>query len=62
MARVATYACVSGANQKKELENQIEALKKYVEQNDWELVGIVKDIASGLKEDRKGLWKLVEVG
>jgi len=61
VARVATYARVSGANQKKELENQIEALKKYVEQNDWELVGIVKDIASGLKEDRKGLWKLVEV-
>ena len=61
IARVVIYARVSGANQKKELENQVEALKKYVEENGWELVGIVKDIASGLKEDRRGLWRLVEM-
>jgi len=36
-------------------------LKKYVEQYNWELVAIVKDIASGLKEDRRGLWKLIEM-
>ncbi len=54
VARVVIYARVSGANQKKELENQIEALKKYVEENKWKLVGIVKDVASGLKEDRRG--------
>jgi predicted site-specific integrase-resolvase len=35
-------------------------LRKYVEQNNWKLVGVVKDVASGLKEDRKGLLKLVE--
>ncbi len=41
----------------------MEALKKYVyvERNGWKLVGIVKDIASGLKEDRRGLWKLIEM-
>jgi len=61
VARVVIYARVSGANQKKELENQIEALKKYVEQNNLELVGIVKDIASGIKEDRRGLWKLIDM-
>ena len=61
IARVVIYARVSGTNQRKELENQIEALKKYVEQNNWKLVGVVKDIASGLKEDRRGLWKLVEM-
>ncbi len=61
IARTVIYARVSGANQKKELENQVEALKKYVEENRWKLVGIVKDIASGLKEDRRGLWKLVEM-
>ncbi|RLE48113.1 MAG: IS607 family transposase [Candidatus Methanomethylicota archaeon] len=60
-ARVVIYARVSGANQKKELENQVEALKKYIEQNNWELVAVVKDIASGLKEDRRGLWKLIEM-
>jgi predicted site-specific integrase-resolvase len=36
-------------------------LRKYVEQNNWKLVGVVKDVASGLKEDRKGLLKLVEM-
>ena len=61
VAHVVIYARVSGANQKKELENQIEALKKYVEQNNWKLVGVIKDIASGLKEDRRGLWKLIEM-
>ena len=60
-ARAVIYARVSGANQKKELENQIEALKKYVEQNNWELVGIIKDIASGLKEGMRGLWKLIDM-
>ncbi len=60
-ARVVIYARVSGANQKKELENQIEALRKYIEQNNWKLINIVKDIASGLKEDRRGLWKLIEM-
>ena len=61
IARVVIYTRVSGTNQREELENQIEALKKYVEQNNWKLVGVVKDIASGLKEDRRGLWKLVEM-
>lgn len=36
-------------------------MRKYVEQNNWKLVGVVKDVASGLKEDRKGLLKLVEM-
>jgi len=61
IARIVIYVRVSGANQRKELENQIEALKRYVEQNNWKLLGIVKDVASGLKENRRGLWKLVEM-
>ncbi|MCD6084781.1 MAG: IS607 family transposase [Desulfurococcales archaeon] len=61
VARVVIYARVSGVNQKKELENQVEALKKYVEQNNWKLVAVVKDVASGLKEDRRGLWELVDM-
>ncbi|WP_448578519.1 IS607 family transposase [Thermosphaera sp.] len=61
VTRVIIYARVSGANQRKELESQIEALKKYVEQNNWELIEVVRDIASGLKEDRKGLMKLIEM-
>ncbi len=61
VARVVIYARVSGANQKKELENQVEALKKYVEENKWRLVAIVEDTASGLREDRRGLWKLIQM-
>ena len=61
IARAIIYARVSGANQKKKLEKQIEALKKYIEQNNWRIVGIVKDVASGLNEDRRGFWKLVEM-
>jgi len=61
VTRVIIYARVSGANQRKELESQIEALKKYVEQNNWELIEVVRDVASGLKEDRKGLMKLIEM-
>ena len=61
VTRVVVYVRVSGANQRKELENQIEALKKYVEQNNWKLIEVVRDIASGLKEDRKGLLKLIEM-
>jgi len=61
ICRVVIYARVSGANQSKELENQVEALKSFVERNNWELIGVVRDVASGLNEDRKGLWKLVEM-
>ncbi len=61
VVRVVIYARVSGANRKKELGNQVEALKKYAEKNRWKLVGIIKDIASGLKEDRRGLLKLIEM-
>uniref|UniRef100_A0A7C4FHV8 IS607 family transposase n=1 Tax=Ignisphaera aggregans TaxID=334771 RepID=A0A7C4FHV8_9CREN len=61
IARAVIYARVSGANQRKELENQVEALKKYAEQNSLKVVGVVRDIASGLSEDRRGLMKLIEM-
>lgn len=43
------------------MENQIEVLKKYAEENKWKLVEIIKDVASWLKEDRRRLWKLIEM-
>jgi len=61
ISRVVIYVRVSEANQRKELENQVEALKSFVERNNWKLIGVVRDVASSLKEDRKGLWKLVEM-
>ncbi|MEM4435699.1 MAG: IS607 family transposase [Thermosphaera sp.] len=59
--RAVVYGRVSGSSQRKELENQVEALKKYVEQNGWKLVTVVTDVASGLNEDRRGLRKVLDM-
>ena len=61
LLRAVVYGRVSGSSQKKELENQVEALKKYVEQNGWKLVAVVTDVASGLNEDRRGLRKVLDM-
>jgi len=60
--RVAIYARVSGSTQKEDLERQITSLEDYVKKQFPQAEYIViKDIASGLKEDRKGLKKLIEL-
>ncbi|WP_291999293.1 IS607 family transposase [Caldivirga sp.] len=58
--RVALYARVSSNTQRGDLEKQVESLRLWVVKNlpQAEYV-IVTDIASGLKEDRKGLFKLI---
>jgi excisionase family DNA binding protein len=61
LARVVIYARVSGSSQRAELDSQVEALKKYAEERGWSIVGVVWDIASGINEDRRGLWRLVEM-
>ena len=60
--RVVIYARVSGNTQKDDLERQISSLEDYVRKHfaQAEYV-VVKDIASGLKEDRRGLKKLIEM-
>ncbi|MCC6034938.1 MAG: IS607 family transposase [Desulfurococcaceae archaeon] len=60
--RVAVYVRVSSNTQRSDLERQIESLKLWVSKNfpNSEYV-VVTDIASGLKEDRKGLRKLIEM-
>jgi len=60
--RIAIYARVSGNTQKDDLERQIISLEDYVRKHfpQAEYV-VVKDIASGLKEDRRGLRKLIEM-
>jgi excisionase family DNA binding protein len=60
--RVAIYARVSSNTQKNDLERQVESLKLWVSRNfpSAEYV-VVTDIASGLKEDRNGLRKLIEM-
>ena len=60
--QVALYARVSSNTQKDDLERQLDALREWVRKT---LGGVsvieVKDIGSGLKEDRRGLKKLIEL-
>jgi len=60
--RVAIYARVSGNTQRDDLEKQIAYLEEYVRKQfpQAEYI-VVKDVASGLKEDRKGLKKLIDL-
>jgi excisionase family DNA binding protein len=60
--RIAIYARVSSNTQKNDLERQVEALKLWVSKNfpNTEYIAVT-DIASGLKEGRRGLEKLIEM-
>jgi len=59
--QVAIYARVS-PTQKDDLERQLNALREWVRKTLGEVSVIeVKDISSGLKEDREGLKKLIEL-
>ena len=59
--QVAVYARVS-PTQKDDLERQLVALREWVRKTLGEVSAIeVKDIGSGLKEDRRGLKKLIEL-
>jgi len=57
---VAIYGRVSSADQKKDLERQLEFLREQVK-GKYEKIYEIKDIASGIKEGRKGLLKLIEL-
>jgi len=54
------YARVSSHTQKDDLERQIELIKRYAKEREWE-VEILKDIGSGLKEDRRNFQKLLRM-
>ncbi|NJE09294.1 IS607 family transposase [Thermococcus sp. M39] len=54
------YARVSSHTQKDDLERQIETIKQYAKERGWE-VQILKDIGSGLNENRKNYRKLLEL-
>jgi putative resolvase len=58
--RVAIYARVSSRKQaeQEDLDRQVEALKKYAAEQGYEIVAVIRDVGSGLKEDRPGLKRL----
>ncbi|MEM4709196.1 MAG: IS607 family transposase, partial [Fervidicoccaceae archaeon] len=58
--RAIIYARVSSADQKSDLERQIEYLTRHCSSKGYKIIDIVTDVASGLKTDRKGLLKLLD--
>ncbi len=61
--RAVIYARVSSNKQKEQgdLDRQVELLRKYANENGYVIVDIIADVGSGLKEERKGLKKLLKM-
>jgi len=58
--KIIGYARVSSHTQKDDLERQIELIKSYARERSWE-VEILRDVGSGLREDRRGFQKLLRM-
>jgi len=61
--RAVIYARVSSAKQRDQgdLDRQVEFLKRYAEERGYRIVDVITDVGSGLKEDRRGLKKLLRL-
>ena len=58
--KIIGYARVSSHTQKDDLERQVELIKEYAKEKGWD-IEILKDIGSGLKEDRRNFKKLLKM-
>jgi len=58
--KIVGYVRVSSNTQKDDLERQIELIKNYASEKEWE-IEILKDIGSGLKENRRNFQKLLKM-
>jgi len=56
--RAIIYARVSSSDQKSNLERQIQYLTQYCSAKGYRVVDVLSDVASGLKTNRRGLFKL----
>jgi putative resolvase len=59
--RAVIYARVSSADQKEDLERQIDYLANYATAKGYKVVEVLKDVASGLNAQRKGLLRLFKL-
>jgi len=61
--RAVIYARVSSDKQRREgnLDRQVERLRSYCSAKGYRVVDVVTDIASGLNEERSGLWKIFDM-
>ncbi|MHA1594362.1 MAG: IS607 family transposase [Candidatus Baldrarchaeia archaeon] len=58
--KIVGYARVSSRTQKDDLERQVELIRSYAKERGWE-IEILKDVGSGLKEDRRNFLKLLRM-
>ncbi len=58
--RAIVYARVSSADQKSDLERQVQYLIQYCSSKGYRVVDVLSDVASGLKTDRRGLLELFD--
>jgi len=58
--KVIGYARVSSHARRDGLERQVEMINQYAKERGWS-IEILKDIGSGLKEDRRGFQRLLEM-
>ena len=58
--KIVGYARVSSHTQRDDLERQIEEISQYAKEHGWN-IEILKDIGSGLNEDRKSFQKLIKM-
>ena len=58
--KIVGYARVSSHTQKDDLERQIELIKSYAKERNWE-IEVLKDVGSGLNEDRRNFQKLLRM-
>ena len=54
------YARVSGHKQKKDLQNQIKAIKNFARANNLQIKHIYSDIASGINDNRRNFIRLLK--
>lgn len=58
--RIVIYARVSNQNRKKEIQYQIDRIQQYCNAKGYCVQQIYKEIASGMNDNRKELWKMIE--
>lgn len=56
----AIYCRVSNHSRRKELDYQVERCKRFAEANGWTVGKVYKEVASGMNDHRRELWKALE--
>lgn len=58
--RIVIYCRVSNQSRRKELNYQVDRCKKYCIVKGYQVHGIYKEVASGMNDNRKEFWKMIE--